>query len=69
MVYYIIAQHPNLVLLLRERKYTSLRRVFKDAEEVEENIRDCKRNRDQPYFENMHAHEKQEDYEYISDLE
>jgi hypothetical protein len=38
MVYYIISQHPNLILLQRERKYSSLRQLFKDAEEVEENI-------------------------------
>jgi hypothetical protein len=38
MVYYIAAQHPDLVLLLRERKSSSLRQSFEDAEEVEENI-------------------------------
>jgi hypothetical protein len=38
MVYYIVSQHPDLVLLLRERKYSPLRRLFEDAEEVEENI-------------------------------
>jgi hypothetical protein len=39
MVYYEMAQHSELVLLLRERKYSSLRcRLFEDAEEVEENI-------------------------------
>jgi hypothetical protein len=64
-----MAQHPDLVLLLRERKYSSLRRLFEDAYEVEENIRACKRIQDQTYFENMHAHEQQEDCEYISDLE
>jgi hypothetical protein len=69
MVYYVMAQHPDLVLLLRERKYSSLRHLFEDAEEVEENIRACKRIRDQAYFENMHAHEQQEDCEYDLDLE
>jgi hypothetical protein len=38
MVYYIEAQRPDLVLLLRERKSTSLRWLFEDAEEIEENI-------------------------------
>jgi hypothetical protein len=39
MVYYVMAQHPELVLIPRERKYSSLRHLFEDAEEVEENIR------------------------------
>jgi hypothetical protein len=39
MVYYIMAQHPELVLLLRERKSSSLRHIFEDVGEVEENIR------------------------------
>jgi hypothetical protein len=68
IVYYVMAQHPDLVLLLRERKSSSLRRLFEDVEEVEENIWACKRIRDQAYFENLHAHEQQ-DCEYISDLE
>ena len=38
MVYYVRAQHSDLVLLLRERKYSPLRRLFEDVEEVEENI-------------------------------
>jgi hypothetical protein len=38
MVYYEMAQHANLVLLLRERKSSSLRCIFEDVEEVEENI-------------------------------
>jgi hypothetical protein len=68
MVYYVAAQHSDLVLLLRERKSSSLRRLFEDAEEVEENIRACKRIRDQAYLENMHAQEQQEECEYNSDL-
>jgi hypothetical protein len=39
MVYYVMAQHPELVLLPRERKSSSLRHLFEDAEEVKENIR------------------------------
>jgi hypothetical protein len=70
IVYYVMAHHPNLVLLLRERKYSSLRYLFEDVEEVEENIQACKRKRDQAYFENMHAHEQQqEDCECDLDLE
>jgi hypothetical protein len=64
-----MAQHLDLVLLLRERKYSSLRHLFEDSKEVEENIQACKRIRDQAYFENRHAHEKQEDCEYDLDLE
>jgi hypothetical protein len=70
MVYYEIAQHSDLVLLLRERKSSSLRCLFEDAEEVEENIRASKKIRDRVYFENLHApDEQQEDSEYESDLE
>jgi len=43
MVYYIMAQHPDLFLLLRERKYSSLRILFECVQEVEENIRASKR--------------------------
>jgi len=50
MVYYVMAQHPDLVFLLRERKTTSLQRLFEDAEEVEENIWACQRIRDQAFF-------------------
>jgi hypothetical protein len=42
MVYYVMAQHPELVLLLRERKSSSLRHLFEDVVEVEENIRASK---------------------------
>jgi hypothetical protein len=38
MVYYVMAQHLELVLLLRERKSTSLSQLFMDVEEVEENL-------------------------------
>jgi hypothetical protein len=38
MVYYVMAQHSDLVLLLRERKSTSLSQLFMDVEEVEENL-------------------------------
>ena len=35
MVYYVMAQHPKLVLLPRERKSSSLRHLFEDVVEVE----------------------------------
>jgi hypothetical protein len=38
MVYYVMDQHSELVLLLRERKSTYLSQLFMDAEEVEENL-------------------------------
>jgi hypothetical protein len=69
MVYYEMAQHSDLVLLLRERKYSSLRHLFEDVEEVEENIWACKRIQDQAYFENLHAQEEQQDCEYVLHLE
>jgi hypothetical protein len=68
MVYYEMAQHSDLVLLLRERKYSSLRCLFEDVEEVEENIRASKRIHMQAYSENLHVHE-QEDCQYVSDSE
>jgi hypothetical protein len=43
MVYYVMDQHPELVLLLRERKSTCLSQLFMDVEEVEENLRACGR--------------------------
>jgi hypothetical protein len=55
MVYYMSSQHPDLVLLLRERKSSSLRLLLEDVEEVKENIRACKRIQDQAYFEYLHA--------------
>jgi hypothetical protein len=38
MVYYVMAQHSELVLHLRERKSTSLSQLFMDVGEVEENL-------------------------------
>jgi hypothetical protein len=37
MLYYAIALHPDLSLLLMERKYVSLQQMFNDAQEVEDN--------------------------------
>jgi hypothetical protein len=55
MVYYVMARHPDLVLLLRERKYSSLRHVFEDAEEVEENIKASKGVHMQAYLKELHV--------------
>jgi hypothetical protein len=68
MVYYVMSQYLELALLLLERKSSSLRSLFEDAQEVEENIRASRRIREQIYFENLHAHEKAE-CEYGSDFE
>jgi hypothetical protein len=38
MVQYTIAQHPDLVIFLRERRSSSLHQMFTNAEEIEENI-------------------------------
>jgi hypothetical protein len=43
MVYYVLDQHLDLVLHLRERKSTYLSQLFMDVEEVEENLRACGR--------------------------
>jgi hypothetical protein len=61
MVYYVMAQHPKLVLLLRERKYYSLIHLFEDVEEFEENNRDNKGVHIQAYLEKLHV-PKEEDY-------
>ena len=38
MVYYVMAQHLDLVFFLLERKSSSLRQLFEDAKGVEDNI-------------------------------
>ena len=43
IVYYIPSQYLDLVLFLRESKYSSLQQLFEDAKELEENIRASKR--------------------------
>ena len=57
MIYYAMVLHSELTLLLLERKSSSLRQLFEDAEEVEENIRASRRIHDQDCFENMPAQE------------
>jgi hypothetical protein len=68
MVYYVMAQHPELVLLLRERKSSSLRHMFEDVEEAEENISASRGVRIQACLEELHVHKK-EDYQYVLDSE
>ena len=58
MVYYIMAQHSEIFLLLLERKSSSLRSLFEDAQGVEENICASRRIQEQGDFENLHAHEQ-----------
>jgi hypothetical protein len=79
MVYYVMAQHLELVLLLRESKYSSLRHLFEDAEDVEENTRDSKGVHMQEYLKKLHvpkeedckqvSNSEQEDSDYESELE
>jgi hypothetical protein len=68
MVYYLMAQHNELVLLLLERKSSSLGNLFEDAQEVEENIRASRRIQQQVDFDNLLAHE-QKQCQYGSDSE
>jgi hypothetical protein len=69
MVYYLMAQHNELVFLLLERKSSSLRNLFEDAQEVEENICASNKIREKAYFEDLHAQElQQKDSEYEADL-
>jgi hypothetical protein len=63
MVYYIMAQHLELVFLLRERKSSSLIHLFEDAIEVEENIRASRWTRKQ---EDFHIQEE-EDCQSVSE--
>jgi hypothetical protein len=68
MLYYVMAHHSDLVLLLFERNSSSLTRMLEDAQGVEENICVSRRIREWVDFENMHAHEKAE-CQYTSDFE
>jgi hypothetical protein len=65
MVYYIMAQHLELVFLLRERKSSSLIHLFEDAIEVEENIRASRWTHKQA---DLHIREE-EDYQSVSESE
>jgi hypothetical protein len=55
-----MAQHPKLVILLRERKSSSLIHLFEDVVEVEEKIRASKWVHRQAYLENLHVHEQED---------
>jgi hypothetical protein len=66
-VFYVMDEYLELVLLLRERKCSSLRSLFEDAQEVEENIHSSRRIQEKVFFENLHAYE-QEECQYILDL-
>jgi hypothetical protein len=63
MVYYIMAQHLELVFLLRERKSSSLIHMFEDAIEVEENIRASRWTHKQA---DLHIQEE-EDCQFVSE--
>jgi hypothetical protein len=65
MVYYIMAQHLELVFLLRERKSSSLIHLFEDAIEVEENIRASRWTHKQA---DLHIQEE-ENYQSVSESE
>jgi hypothetical protein len=65
MVYYIMAHHLEIVLLMRERKSSSLIHLFEDVKEVEENIRDSRWVHKK---ENVHIQEE-EDCQSISDFD
>jgi hypothetical protein len=60
MVYYFMAQHLEPILLLRERKSSSLRHMLEDSIEVEENIRASKWVHRHAYLENLHVHEQED---------
>ena len=57
MVYYVMAHNLDLVLFLLERKSSSLRHLFEDAKEVEENIHASKRIHYPVYCEDLHREE------------
>jgi hypothetical protein len=68
MIYYVMSLHSQLTLLLLERNSSSLRSLFEDSQEVEENIHASRRIRERVYSENLQAH-KQVNCEYGSDFE
>jgi hypothetical protein len=60
MIYYVMGLHSDLVLLLLERKSSSLTQLFEYAQKVEENICASRRIRGRDFFENLQAHEQAE---------
>jgi hypothetical protein len=65
MVQYTIAQHPDLVLFLRERRSSSLQHMFTDAEEIEDNIRACGRLLNQVLDKDLEHEQVYEQHEII----
>jgi hypothetical protein len=65
MVYYVMAQHIGLFLLLRETKSPYLRDMFEYVEEFQDSIRYSKGVHMKTYFETFHVHQ-QEDYPHVS---
>ena len=63
MVYYVMAQHSDLVFFLLERKSSSVIQLF-----VDDNIRACKMLRDQAHVEDIQVYEQEEERRYHSDF-
>jgi len=68
MIYYVMGLHSELALFLLEGKSSSLKILFEDALEVEENIIASRRIREQADFENLHLLELAK-CQYILDFE
>ena len=52
---YVIDLHPDLSLLLLERRYVTFKEMFIDAQEVEDNLRACGKFLDQVKDEEWNA--------------
>ena len=62
-MFYIAAHHhPLLVLILRERKYSSLEKVYIDAKEIENNLGACGNLSYQILVEDLQTHKLKEEY-------
>ena len=68
MIYYVMGIHSELSLVLLERKYSSLRSLFENAQEVEGNIHASRRIRGRDFFEKLQAH-GQAECQYTLDFE
>jgi hypothetical protein len=60
MIYYVMSLHSELALLLLERISSSLRSLFEDAQEVEENIHASRSIQEQAEFEDLYTQELKE---------
>ena len=71
MLYYAsVHQHPELVLHLRERKESSLKQMFSNAKEVEDNLRACGKPVDQSRDEDLEQEQvygQQKAYSYVEE--